>query len=76
MEWWEPTLRDFLDNEIPDDETARIFQDYDNFEELLQTTFGDPDEIRTATRKLKALRQTSSAQHLIRKFKRISAYLD
>ncbi|TQV90157.1 hypothetical protein IF1G_11156 [Cordyceps javanica] len=42
-------------------ETARIFRDYDNFEELLQTTFGDPDKIRTATRKLKALRQTSSA---------------
>ncbi|XWX00659.1 hypothetical protein V2A60_008680 [Cordyceps javanica] len=76
MEWWEPTLRDFLDNDTPDDETARIFRDYDNFEELLQTTFGDPDEIRTATRKLKALRQTGSAQHLIREFKRISAHLD
>lgn len=76
MEWWEPTLRDYLDNETPEDETARIFIDYDNFEELLQTSFGDPDEIRTATRKLKALKQTGSAQHLVREFRRIASHID
>jgi hypothetical protein len=76
MEWWEPTLRDYLDNETPEDETARIFTRYSNFEELLQTSFGDPDEVRTATRKLKALKQTGSAQHLIREFRRIASHID
>ncbi|XWW96442.1 hypothetical protein V2A60_004416 [Cordyceps javanica] len=61
MEWWEPTLRDYLDNKDPDDKTVRIFKKYKNFEEVLQTAFGDLDELRTATRKLKALKQTRSA---------------
>ncbi len=76
MEWWEPTLRDYLDNESPEDETERIFTNYDNFEEVLQTTFGDPDEIRTATRKLKALKQTGSAQHYAREFRRIATRIE
>ncbi|OAA35974.1 pol protein [Beauveria brongniartii RCEF 3172] len=76
MEWWEPTLRDYLDNEEPEAETTRIFGDYDNFEELLKTAFGDPDEIRTATRKLKALKQTGSAQHYAREFRRIATLID
>ncbi|KAM3557271.1 hypothetical protein ARSEF4850_005146, partial [Beauveria asiatica] len=76
MEWWEPTLRDYLDNDDPAAETTRIFDDYDNFEELLKTAFGDPDEIRTATRKLKALKQTGSAQHYAREFRRIATVID
>ena len=35
MEWWEPTLRDYLDNEDPgdqDEETRDVFRDYENFE--------------------------------------------
>ncbi len=35
MEWWEPTLRDYLDNESPEDETERIFTNYNNFKEVL-----------------------------------------
>lgn len=76
MDWWEPTLRDYLDNKKPEDETTRIFKRYKNFEEVLQTAFGDPDEVRTATRKLKALKQTGSAQHLIREFRRIASHID
>lgn len=76
MEWWEPTLRDYLDHETPEDETARIFARYTHFEELLNTTFGDPDEVRTATRKLKALKQTGSAQHYAREFRRIATRIE
>ncbi|KAM3516549.1 hypothetical protein MY4038_010368, partial [Beauveria bassiana] len=76
MEWWEPTLRDYLDNETPEDETARIFADYENFEEQLEITFGDPDKLRTATRKLKVMKQTGSAQHYAREFRRVVAHLD
>ncbi|KAM3548270.1 hypothetical protein MY1884_009252 [Beauveria asiatica] len=35
IEWWEPTLRDYLDNKEPEDETIRIFRKYRNFEEDL-----------------------------------------
>ncbi|KAM3549491.1 hypothetical protein MY1884_008715 [Beauveria asiatica] len=65
IKWWEPTLRDYLDNKEPKDKTIRIFKKYKNFKEVLQTAFRDPDKVRTATHKLKALKQTRSAQHLI-----------
>ncbi|KAH8172318.1 hypothetical protein LIA77_06573 [Sarocladium implicatum] len=52
FEWWEPTLRDFLDNEsdaLREEETNDIFRSYESFEEKLKNAFGDPDEERTAT---------------------------
>ncbi|OAQ63783.1 pol protein [Purpureocillium lilacinum] len=79
FEWWEPTLRDYLDNERDsdrDEETNIIFQSYDNFEHALRTAFGDPDEAKTATRQLKNLRQTGSATHYNREFRVLSSKLD
>lgn len=79
FEWWEPTLRDFLDNESDanrDEETNEIFRSYESFEEKLKNAFGDPDEERTATRQLKNLRQTGSAMHYNREFRRFSSKLD
>lgn len=79
FEWWEPTLRDYLDHEGEadrDEGTNTIFQSYDNFENALETAFGDPDEARTATRQLKNLRQTGSAMHYNREFRRLSSKLD
>jgi hypothetical protein len=78
FEWWEPTLRDYLDNEEADqdDDTKVLFASYEAFEQRLTNVFGDPDEVRTATRKLKTLRQTGSAQHFAREFKRIASKLE
>lgn len=79
FEWWEPTLRDYLENERDsdrDEETNIIFQSYDNFEHALRTAFGDPDEAKTATRQLKNLRQTGSATHYNREFRVLSSKLD
>ena len=79
FEWWEPTLRDFLDNENDadrDEETNNTFVNYEAFEEKLKAAFGDPDEERTATRHLKNLKQTGSAMHYNREFRRFSSKLD
>ena len=79
FEWWEPTLRDYLDNENDaerDEETNNTFVSYEAFEERLKTAFGDPDEERTATRHLKNLKQTGSAMHYNREFRRFATKLD
>jgi Retrotransposon gag protein/Zinc knuckle len=79
FEWWEPTLRDYLDHENDaqrDEETNNIFVSYEAFEQYLKTAFGDPDEERTATRHLKNLRQTGSAMHYNREFRRYASKLE
>ena len=78
FEWWEPTLRNFLDFEpgLQDMETQHIFEDYNTFEDRLMSAFGNPDEVKTATRQLKALRQTGSAAHYARDIKRLFAKLN
>lgn len=78
FEWWEPTLRNYLDFDhgMRDVETQHIFDDYTTFEERLMTAFGNPDETRIATRQLKALKQTGSAAHYARDFKRLCAKLN
>ncbi len=77
-EWWEPTLRDYLNHEDAgqDPDTRRVFSDYDAFEQLLTNTFGNPDEVRTAERQLLSLRQTGSASYYSREFTNINAKLD
>jgi len=77
-EWWEPTLRDYLNNEVSGREpnTVRLFNDYEAFEQLLENTFGNPDEKRTAMRQLSNLKQTGSASYYYREFNNIAAKLD
>ena len=49
--------------------------DYKKFVRFLKESFGDPDELGTARRKLKALRQTGSAAEYFVKFKELVATL-
>ena len=48
LSWFEPTLRDYLENNGQpnkmDDDTRSIFQSLAKFEETLKSTFGDPDK--------------------------------
>ncbi len=79
FEWWEPTLRDYLNHENEaerEEETNTLFQSYENFEGALATAFGDPDEARTASRQIKTIKQTGSAVHYSREFRRLSTKLD
>jgi hypothetical protein len=76
-EWFEPILRNFLgDDDDQKKETKVIFGDFDEFEDSLKLTFGNPDEKRQAERQLLALRQTGSAGWYAAEFKRISAKLN
>jgi hypothetical protein len=79
-EWWEPTLRDFLDHRADattrKPETNNLFRDVKNFFKALRETFGNPDEQRTAERQLISLRQKGSTGTYAAEFKRISAKLD
>lgn len=79
FEWWEPTLRDYLDHKNDaerDEETNHTFASYGNFEEKLRQAFEDPDEERTATRHLKNLRQTGLALVYNREFRRLASKLN
>ncbi|RYP18275.1 hypothetical protein DL767_009863 [Monosporascus sp. MG133] len=50
LDWFEPTLRDYLENGESDQQqaTKTLFQYYINFEEKLRANFGNPDKERTA----------------------------
>ncbi|RYP50282.1 hypothetical protein DL768_004165 [Monosporascus sp. mg162] len=45
LDWFKPTLRDYLENAEDDQETAtkRIFESYPNFEQKLKDNFDNPD---------------------------------
>lgn len=79
ISWFEPILRDYLENDEPkkrEKETRRIFEDYDNFEEAIKAAFGDPDEERTAERQLTLLKQKGPASEYAAKFRQLSSKLD
>ena len=52
LEWFEPTLRDYLDHadtpEQREDETKKIFGKYEEFETAIKEAFGDPNEERNS----------------------------
>lgn len=77
-EWFEPTLRDWLEN--PDSqrkaETREIFGNFNTFATKLKETFGNPDERRTAERQLLSLTQKGSAGAYAAEFKRLAGKLD
>jgi Retrotransposon gag protein/Zinc knuckle len=78
FEWFEPRLRDYLDNPEPerDPETVRLFSRYSHFTTELRAVFGEVDEQRTAERKLMQLRQTGSASNYTSEFRKITSKLD
>ena len=75
LEWFEPIMRDYLDNreEYRDDETKKIFKNYEYFEKKLRDMFGNPDEHRTAERKLMQLKQKGAASRYASEFKQIAS---
>lgn len=78
-EWFEPYLRDYLDNNKKTDrkdETNALFGDFDYFTKALRNTFGNPDELRTAERQLMQLKQRGSAGTYVADFQRIAARVD
>ena len=64
LRWFEPTLKDRLENPLEDsqeDFTKKVFKKYATFEEEIIKVFGDTDEKLHAQERLARLRQTKSA---------------
>ncbi|KAI1855990.1 uncharacterized protein JN550_013917, partial [Neoarthrinium moseri] len=75
LDWFEPTMRDYLNNseDRQEDDTQKVFSDYGEFERRLRATFGNPDEVRTAERRLMQLKQRGSAAKYASEFKQIAS---
>ena len=78
LEWFEPRMRDYLENpeKLWDDETARNFNSYIYFEDQLKKVFGEVDEKRQAERQLQQLKQVGSATSYTTTFRKIEAKMD
>ena len=79
LDWFEPIMRDYLDNDNENDrdsETQRIFGDYQQFVLTIKATFGTIDEERDAEQKLGRLHQTKSVSEYAASFRQITSKLD
>ncbi len=76
--WFEPILRDFLDEEPSkqDDETKKIFGDWGEFEKAIKDAFGLVNEEREAAARLRQMRQKGSAAEHCATFRQIAALTD
>ena len=81
FEWFEPILREYY-NKATDEWghiTQEVFSEADGYKQFrnhLNKTFGDVDATRTAERKLRHLRQTTSATAYASEFQQIISHLD
>lgn len=75
--WFEPTLRDYVDNPALDrkEETELIFINFETFAERLKKTFGVTDETREAERELDRVRQIGSMSAFVAQFRQIISRL-
>jgi len=81
FEWFEPYIRDYLENPEADwsTQTKQYFSQtnsYEIFADELKKIFGDVDEERVAERQMQQLRQTGSAANYTAEFRRIESKLD
>ncbi|KAK6221473.1 hypothetical protein QIS74_04766 [Colletotrichum tabaci] len=78
IQWFEPFLEEYLNNETLDhcsSEVRDIFANFQGFEDALKSLFQDPDGSRQAERDLAHLRQTKSATAYAAEFRRLCAQL-
>src|SRR4029077_14117146 len=75
-DWFEPYLRDYLENDEIRDETSGMFQSYTSFVKRLQAVFGDPEAERTAERQLLNIRQKQAVNEYASRFNQIASRLE
>ena len=58
LTWFEPIIRDFIENDKDDwdKDIKKLYDDYNEFEQALKEAFGNLDEEREAERRLQNLR--------------------
>lgn len=73
LEWFEPTIKDFLENAEDDQETTtrELFSSYGNFEERLKQNFDNPDKERAAAQQLMNIRQKGPASKYAVEFRNL-----
>jgi hypothetical protein len=76
--WFDPIMRDYQNNTPArrDDETARIFGSWTQFEQGLKDQFGLIDEERRAEQKIRTLKQVGSASAYASELKYYASVLD
>ncbi|KAJ0131382.1 Uncharacterized protein HZ326_25532 [Fusarium oxysporum f. sp. albedinis] len=74
-DWFEPILRDFLENDedTQDQDTQNIFGNWINFEKALKENFGVVNEERQAAAELLALKQHKSCAAYSAKFRQLAS---
>jgi Retrotransposon gag protein len=77
-DWFEPTLTDYLENNLGDrkEHTTATFNSYIQFKTDLKKVYKSIDEKRTADWQIQALRQTTSVTEYALKFQQILSWLD
>ncbi|RYP36404.1 hypothetical protein DL768_010949 [Monosporascus sp. mg162] len=73
LNWFELTLRDYLENAENDQETAikKLFESYANFEQKLKDNFDNPDAKRKAAQDLLQLKQKGPASKYAVEFRNL-----
>lgn len=72
--WFEPYMRDYLENgKSCKEETKVIFSDINEFEKALRAAFGDLDEKRANEKKLLRLTQRTSAAKYAAEFRQVAS---
>ena len=69
----ETSIKSYLS--LPDDKTPELLKDFSKFEEYLKSTWGDPDERRTAATRIYEVRQTGSSAQYFAQIEQYSAVL-
>lgn len=78
FDWFEPRIRLWFHEakEDRDIQTTRIFNNYTQFTNQLQQTFGNIDEKHSAAQKLYQLKQTESITKYASEYQQLSSHLD
>ena len=78
LNWFEPTLRDYMENEKKDrdDKTNKIFISLEEFKKQIRIVFGTIDQERTAERKICNIVQKGAAATYAANFQRHAAYMN
>ena len=76
--WFEPKIKDFIENEprYRDSDTVEIYGDLDKFFLHVKSVYGEPDKNTEAEREFQCLRQTGSATEYLIQFQQITSRLN
>ena len=74
--WFEPTLKDWVGEGPPEDDTERCFAKFADFEHRIKKIFGTAEEGRAAARVIYHIRQKGSAAAYFSEFDQVASKLN